>query len=149
MLANDIVREIALALSTRKATTERGTRQRRAGLPTPLTPLRAARYARPCPPPSAADAVRVAVAIALQSMRTRCLALRDAVGMIAADPGRHTFAAYQPAAATLSGTRDSATTSHQAAHELRAGEAADGRRSGRITCWNRTSRERLSSTTPT
>jgi len=116
-------REIALALSTPAeiTLTERGSRQRRAGLPTlARRRMRAARFSpAPCPPLSTEPQVMRVVAVAIspqEGNEALRIALRDAArSAIAADPGcRIACITVVPPAATLSGVgeENSATGRH-------------------------------------
>ena len=116
-------REIALALSTPAEIplTERGSRERRAGLPTlARRRIRAARFApAPCPPLSTEPQVMRVVAVAIsprEGNEALRVALRDAArSAIAADPGcRIACITVVPPAATLSGVgeENSATGRH-------------------------------------
>ena len=116
-------REIALALSTPAEIplTERGSRERRAGLPTlARRRIRAARFVpAPCPPPSTEPQVMRVVAVAIspqEGNEALRVALRDAArSAIAADPGcRIACITVVPPAATLSGVgeENSATGRH-------------------------------------
>ena len=116
-------REIALALSAPAEIplTERGSRERRAGLPTlARRRIRAARFVpAPCPPPSTEPQVMRVVAVAIspqEGNEALRVALRDAArSAIAADPGcRIACITVVPPAATLSGVgeENSATGRH-------------------------------------